>query len=193
MKYNLENIIAKMKELGYTVFENDKKNYNINIVGIRTNDMTANTFNDWLFVFWKYNGKWFLKQYPITTDPGTYYRLHPMNKKGTWIMAPAQNKGCYQLGTYHGDYALVQIAPMYGYRDADRDNILEPVGELLHENAGTFIHLAGKNSFTVDNWSAGCQVFKSEANGLDFFGICKLAAEIYGNTFTYTLLNETQL
>lgn len=193
MNITVENIIRVMKSLGYSVFENDSKEFNLNIVGIRTNDMTANTFNDYLVVFWKFKGEWFYRHFPITTDPGTYFRLHPMNPNGTWIMAPAQNKACYTLGKYHGQDALVQIAPMYGYRDADRDNVLEPVGKLLFENAGTYIHLAGKKSFTVDNWSAGCQVFENWVDGADFFELCKKAAVNFGNKFTYTLITEQQL
>jgi len=190
----LETIIETMKRLKYKVFENDSKNYNLNIVGIRTNDDTSNLFNDWLFCFWKYKGKWMANIYPITTDPGTYYRLHPMNKNGTWIMAPAQNIDCYNIGTYKGYTALTQIGPMWGYRDNDKDKVLDTEGlKLVHEIAATYIHKAGKKSFSVDNWSAGCQVFANEEDYNDFIETCLKSAEIYGNKFTYTLLTENQL
>jgi hypothetical protein len=73
----IEQVIKTMTKLGYKVFDNDSKPYNLNIVGLRTADMTPNTFNDWEFVFWKYRGSWEGMKFPITTDPGLYYLKNP--------------------------------------------------------------------------------------------------------------------
>ena len=74
----------------YKFFENDTKNYNLNIIGIRSKDLTPNSFNDLLCVCWKYKGVWTIKLYDCTTDPGLYYLLKPMNTNGTAIVVPGQ-------------------------------------------------------------------------------------------------------
>jgi hypothetical protein len=52
----VEKLIESMKAKGYVVFEDDKKAYNLNIVGIREDNPTAGKFNDVMCVFWKYEG-----------------------------------------------------------------------------------------------------------------------------------------
>ena len=58
---------------------------------------------------------------------------------------------------------------------------------------GINIHKAGDNSTLVDGWSYGCQVL---AKSIDFNALMRLverSASIYGNSFTYTLINEDDL
>ena len=52
------NIIIAMKRLDHSVYKNDTKPYNLNIVGIRATNPTTNRFNDLMCVFWKYEGQW---------------------------------------------------------------------------------------------------------------------------------------
>ena len=103
--------VNKLREalarLGYAFFENG--NHNLNIVGIRTKDMEANSFNDFIAVAYKDRGLWELMVYEATTDPGVYWRKHPMNRKGTAVLVPGQHRRCYKLGRHQGKYeALVQ-------------------------------------------------------------------------------------
>jgi len=187
-------IIKTLKAKDYAVFENDTKNFNINIVGVRTDDNTANSFNDWMIIFWKYGGWWNNMTFPISADPGTYWRENPMNVKGTAILKPGQYSGMWQVGKHQGKYdALVQRKPCTVYRDNNKDNVLDTNSST---DSGLFAinhHKAGKNSTQVDKWSAGCQVQPNE----DLFDIemriFKQAAENWGNSFTYTLIHQNDL
>ncbi len=75
--------VHKLREaltrLGYAFFENG--NHNLNIVGIRTKDLKANSFNDFIAVAYKNRGQWDLKVYEVTTDPGVYWRNYLMNRR----------------------------------------------------------------------------------------------------------------
>jgi hypothetical protein len=56
---------------------------------------------------------------------------------------------------------------------------------------GINIHKAGRASVQVDKWSAGCQVFAKSADFAEFMDLTEEAEKRYGNSFTYTLLLET--
>ena len=78
------------------------------------------------------------------------------------------------------------------YRDADFD--LEYDENKITEGIyGINIHKAGRDSTWVENWSAGCQVFKRVMDFDAFMVIVRKAAKIHGNSFSYTLLNSTDI
>ena len=187
-----ENIKKIFQQKNYVLFENDVKNYNVNIFGIRTADMIPNTFNDFVCLMWKYQGNWITKIYTATTDPGTYYLEHPMNAGGTFILCPGQYRSSHQIGTHINYTALVQRGMLRGYRDNDKDNVfdLDPKTITEGNNYGVNIHHAGTWSTQVDNWSAGCQVLAHMVDWTEFLGIVEESKNIYGNSFTYTLINE---
>lgn len=182
-----------------------KKNYvinelpfQINIFGIRTNDATADTFNDFVGIVYKDNkGTWMGKIYEATTDPGMYYRLNPMNVEGTAIMIPGQYKDVYKIGLHKGYEAMQQIAPIDYVRDNNKDKVLDFLYKVAgfkkyREIAATNIHHAGADSAVNWNWSAGCQVFKRIKDFLEFMAIIKESVDTYRlpNKFNYTLLEE---
>lgn len=182
---------------GYLVFESDYKNFNLNIVGIRSNDERDNSFNDKMCVFWKFQGHWNFCSFSCTTDPGLYWRKNPLNKMGTAILKEGQHRGSYQLGKHQGKYAaLVQRKELTVIRDYDRDEYLNFDG--TREDTGFHginIHRASHDgsSIAVNKWSAGCQVFENSYNFDFFIQLCEQSAEVFGNAFTYTLLNEDDL
>lgn len=102
----IDTILQAMQAKGYTVFLNEP--YDLNLIGIRTEDLAANTFNDWLCVLYRSEGRWLLFALPDTTDPGIYYRKHPMNVDGTAILKPGQYRGAYKVGQHKGYAALQQ-------------------------------------------------------------------------------------
>jgi len=55
---------------------------------------------------------------------------------------------------------------------------------------GINIHKAGGYSRNVEKYSAGCQVFAFEKEYDVFISLCELSAHIWGNAFTYTLLED---
>ena len=193
MKLEIPHIIKVLKSKDYLVFEDDSKNFNLNIVGIRTNDDTSNKFNDWMVIFWKFGGFWNNMIFPITTDPGIYWREHPMNVKGTAILKEGQHRGMWKLGTHKGYPALQQHKPCTVIRDADMDKVLDFDGAEDFGLFGINHHKAGNDSAQVDKWSAGCQVQPTSSLWHIEMEIFKESAASWGNSFTYTLIHENDL
>lgn len=190
-----DRIKAAMRAKGYLVF-GDPRGYDLNLFGIRTRDVEANTFDDWLGVMYLVGEAWRCFVFPGTTDPGTYWRLHPMNTKGTAILKPGQYRGAFELGTHKGYEALTQKAPMVVYRDGDRDNVLEVDEANTDEGIfGINLHRASAvgPSVDVDKWSAGCQVIQDPIHFAFLVNLAKASAGIFGNSFTYTLLTDQDL
>jgi hypothetical protein len=191
---NLDQILQAMAGKSYVVFA-DSQGHDLNIVGIRTNDNSSNRFNDWLTVFYRTLDTWVFFAFPATTDPGIFYRLHPINVNGTAIIKPGQYRGAYKVGLHKGYRALQQKGPITVWRDADKDAELDTDGS---EDTGIHavnIHRANPNraSQQIDKWSAGCQVI-ADPDHFDFLiTLCGRAKVKYGNSFTYTLLEEQDL
>ena len=58
---------------------------------------------------------------------------------------------------------------------------------------GINIHKAGDASIVVDGWSAGCQVLARKFDFNELMNLVHCAVPIWGNKFTYTLLEEKDL
>lgn len=184
------NIIDELYKYSYNVFT---RPYELNIVAYRTKNRIANKFDDYLFVFYKDDvDRWITHTWQITTDPGTKSLRFPSNSKGTAILRPGQYLNSYQIGLHQGKYeALTQRSPVTVYRDNNKDNYLnlEP-SKAFTGMFGINIHKAGLESTLVEGWSAGCTVFKRAKDFNEFLLLAKKHRKLYGNTFTYTLINE---
>ena len=80
--------------------------------------------------------------------------------------------------------------------ETDRNNIETIIFEFAEqegENFGINIHKAGRDSQIINNWSLGCQVFKKEDNFDEFMKLCYKSEQIWGNSFTYTLITTNDL
>lgn len=196
INYDFESLF---KKLGYSYFT--KGNYNLNIIGVRANNSNkiTNLYDDILIVIYRTpNGKLSRQAYNITTEPGTYYmRKELINKKGTAILVPGQYRGCWQLALHNGKYkALCQKKPVKVYRDGNKDDKYDLKPETIDTGIfGINIHRSNKTftSNTVDKYSAGCQVFNNSNDFQAFIRLCEKQKELYGNSFTYTLINEEDL
>ena len=184
------------KQKGYAYFT--KGQYNLNIIGIRSNNQNkvTNLFDDLLVVIYKTpTGKWQRVSYSITTEPGTYYMTRKLlNPKGTAILVPGQYRECWELGKHKGKYkALVQKKPVKVYRDGNKDNIYDMVSKCI-DNGVFGINIHRSDEFVkvnyVNSYSAGCQVFSDPNDFKKFIALCEKQRQLYGNSFTYTLLNE---
>ncbi len=95
---------------------------------------------------------------------------------------------------HRGKYlALVQKRPVTVVRDYDRNATLDFLNG--KEDTGIFginIHRASLTGVTktVDQYSAGCQVFSSILDFNLFMQLCERHKRVYGNNFTYTLIDE---
>lgn len=190
------NFAKLFESKGYAWFT--KGAYNLNIVGIRKEgNKILNVYDDILIV--DYNTPQGHKRvaFNITTEPGAFYMKHPLVKTGAAILVPNQYRGCWQLGLHKGKYkALCQAKAVQVYRDANCDNTYDLNPETVEKGMfGINIHRSAEN-YTIDKidkYSAGCQVFNSPSDFRSFIHLCELQAKAYGNSFTYTLINESDL
>lgn len=180
---------------GHDFFDNGRP-YNLNIIGVRSSNSFTNKFDDNIVVIYRdADTKWVVKTYAATTDPGKNALVEPMNKKGAAILVPGQYKSAYKLDLHRGKYiALCQRKPVKVYRD----NNLDLEYDFVNPEDGLFginIHRSSTRGDTkyINSWSHGCQVFKKTADYYDFINLCEKSADIYGNSFTYTLLLEEDL
>ena len=193
MNIKLNDVLEALERKHYKVFEDP---YELNIVGIRSADMTPNIFNDFLLLFWSTEDPFISyesKLYTITTDPGLYWLNNPSNIEGTAILFPGQYD-VYQIDKHRGKYdALCQRrGNVKVYRDDNKNNRYD--ADKTEEGMyGINIHKAGEESVKVDKWSAGCQVFRNSDDFHQFMELCQKHRAIHGNKFTYTLLTEVDL
>jgi len=186
-------VIRAMEAKGYKVARDDKKEFNLNIVGIRNPEGTPDRFDDHLVVFWSYGNKWNFKKFKVTTDPGLAYLNQPISQFGTAILKEGHYPEAYRLGMHQGKYkALVQAAPLTVIRDFNRDGKLDySSGKEQTGFFGINIHRAtasGESTF-VNKWSAGCQVFANSTEFSEFIKLCENSIVNRSNAFTYTLMN----
>lgn len=204
MKSNLQNkcIGFDFKKLfekkGYAFFT--KGVYNLNIIGIRanTNGIVTNKYDDVLVVDYNTNQGHKRNIYTITTDPGKIYMNNPLQLKGTAILVPGQYRGCYCIDKHNGKYDAIcqRLGPVKVYRDGNKDNVYDLNPDTIESGYfGINIHRSNENWIrnTIDNYSAGCQVFNNPKEFKAFMDICKKARSNFGNKFTYTLIEEKDL
>lgn len=201
MSYTKEQIETAVKTKGYKWFEDStNKTYDVNIVGVRNNapsiaDKVTNVFDDHLTISYKdESGNWQFFCWMGTCDPGKKGVQQFQNKKGVARLVPGQYRGVWKIDKHQGKYdALCQrLGNVTVWRDANRDLIFE---EKVTDTGmfGINIHKAGQDSTWVDEWSHGCQVFKRVKDFDVFMSICKKAAKIWGNKFSYTLIESTDI
>ena len=191
----LDMIHATLLQKGFKTFS---RPFELNIVGIRANSTKPNSFDDSLNIFYKTSdGKWQFHQFAATTDPGTYWLKNPMNPQGTAIVKHGQYASSHRIGLHRGKYlALVQQRPLTIIRDYDRNASLDFMNG--REETGIFginIHHASVNGTTksVEKYSAGCQVFANINDFNLFMQLAERHKQLYGNDFTYTLIDERAL
>ena len=195
-KYSVDYVKQVLESKGYAFFTNGV--YNLNIIGIRNPNLVANSFDDTMVVIYKIGGEWITKVYAITTDAGTYWLKNPMSNKGTAILVPNQYRGVYSIDLHNNKYlALCQRnGKVEVYRDNDKDLILDMDSTKIEKGMfGINIHRSNpfSESLKVDKFSAGCQVFKRVKDFNEFMEICQKSKALWGNSFTYTLIKESDL
>jgi len=187
-----------MQRKAYVFFE--KGEYNLNLIGIRANkdeNINKDTFDDLFMVIYKDDaGKQFRLIIPITTVPGLRYMKNPSNQKGVAILKPGQYRGVWKIDYHSGKYlALCQRGDKFVvYRDNNRDMILD-FNEATTDYGyfGINFHKAGENSQLIGAYSAGCQVAQMSRDFAKVMELAEKSKKIFGNSFTYTLLQETDL
>jgi hypothetical protein len=192
----VQRMIKVLRSKKYQVFY---RPYELNIVGVRNANPRPNQFDDQLHIFYKVsNDNWVYGIYSATTDPGTYWLNNPLSPQGTAILQEGQYLNAYAVDWHRGKYkALCQRKePVNIIRDYDRDTELDfTINKVISGYFGINIHRANKSGITynVDKHSAGCQVFQNAADFDTFMSLCEQHKKLYGNLFTYTLIDLREL
>lgn len=198
----IDKIIKIVKDGGGKVFEQDGY---INFCGVR-NNVTDNTFNDTLYIYWKDNTTGTfkcVKTSGFTTKPGKTVIQNSNNNtvhSGAAILKEGWQENIWKIGLHKKEYKALQSS---GCNDTiiTRDNTqFGKTGDYelrIIENtteAGLFginLHKSGDSQSTyVNGWSAGCQVFQYKN---EFDEMLKMAdyANSKGQTkFSYFLTNK---
>lgn len=200
-KIEAERLEKTFKKMGYAFFK--RGDYNLNIIGIRNSSGAPDTFDDSINLLYKINGEWVWDTYEITTEPGPSILKRPLKSvqdKGTAILVPGQYRGTYKIGWHgsssNGHTALCQRGGEVSvWRDNNRDAVPDTHGP---EDKGWFginIHKHRGSGARVNTGgvSAGCQVFKDSLEFAEFMETCRDSEEKYGNSFTYTLIEERDI
>jgi hypothetical protein len=199
MGYTREQIESAVKAKGYKWFTGT--NHDVNIVGVRnseTHDDVTNKFDDKITVSFKdEKGEWKYYEFDCTTDPGKYWVENIMNKSGVAILKEGQYRGSHTIRKHQGKYdALCQKGLVKVYRDKNKDNEYDLLEENVNEGIyGINIHraTASGKSKQIDRWSAGCQVIASSNDFKTFMDIMYKAKNVWGNSFTYTLIESIDI
>ena len=170
-----------LTEKGYKYFT--KGAYNLNIIGVRSDQQgkVTNLYDDLLVVIYRY-----------------YMVKRLIVEKGTSILAPGQYPSSHAVGKHKKKYkALVQVGNLTVYRDNNKDMKYDLKPSKKYTGLfGINIHRSDEfaTTKTIDNYSAGCQVFADPKEFDSFMYLCDKQNENFKkNRFTYTLLNESDL
>ena len=198
IKEQLENALKKK---GHAFFDGNKK-YNLNIIGIRNKSHDSKKFDDTLVVIYRNDDRdWEVLSYEITTEPGPSILRKPINPDGTAILVPGQYRSVYRVGLHGGSYRHTALVQRGGrvkvWRDTNKNEIMEiDENTLIQEGMfGINIHRSAwpTEREYVRGSSAGCQVFKDSRQFTQFLNVCNKSADAFGNSFTYTLIEEGDL
>lgn len=193
----LKTAIQKKK---YKFF--DFGDWNINIIFVRTNDQFTDFFTDKSYIAYRENGIEKVLEQPCSTKAGLYYVNNPITYQkvtGVAVIIPGQYQGVYELIDDYTTWLkypfFKQIAPMSYWRDFDKDTTLDKVQPQINKMFGTHYHrgsnigATGRHNY---NWSAGC-IIQEEPYFKKVIEIARKAAAKYGNKFTITILDQTDL
>ena len=188
----LKEVIDSVKEQGYQL---DTRPFKLNVVGIRNlADTVPDEFQDEIaYFYYDNNGNPVGKVARGTTSPSVYFLQNPMNMSGTAILQQGQYQDAYAIGLHRGLYsALVQVKPVTVIRDTDRNSYLDFLADTQTGLFGINIHRATKknNQAIIGRDSAGCQVYMYEEDFNGMMNMAKKSRDMYGNRFTYTLIDK---
>lgn len=174
------------------VFFDGNKPFDLNIIGIRSASTIVNYYNETLAVIYRDEmQEQRIDYFHYTTKPGLYYLKNPLHPNGCAILQEGQHLGTMKKRKHRGLYdALCQAKAMPFYRDNDRDENLDFTGEIHWGKIGLNIHRESLNKIdlVVGKNSAGCGGIQT--NWDYFMFLINQGIKHWGNSFSYTLINE---
>ncbi len=192
----IKEAIQKKKKLDGSKAVFHENPGSVNLYGIRTVNR-EDEWNDVIGVAWipSVGGVERLTEFIGSADPGRYYQINPVNRRGCAYLEPGQyhawQVGVHKPGSRSGHTALCQTA---GQVKVKR---VKPNGETSFDvgHFGINIHW-GYGYGTVYISSAGCQVIRMWSDFSDFMKIVKSDTQYqnhHGYVFNYTLLEENDI
>lgn len=192
-------LLQKVADMGYAIFT--KRDYDLNLIGVRSPSREAGVFDDLFHVIYKDKDRYIQETFACTTDAGVYWLHNPSRVEGTAILKAGQYRGVWSLGLHGGRYTgLIQKhGKVTVWRDKDRDSELDmDAGTEMTGYFGINIHRAHNVRIMqkVDRWSAGCTVIQHPADYARLIKLCEMQVDKnarYGEgykRFTYTLLED---
>lgn len=169
MKYTDNQLLERVEFIGGTI-------PNIGetlIIGLQSIENKPNCFDDKFYV---YDGPVFQMVTTGTTNAGktALMGFEKYNAKGAAVWKTNQwcpkvfEKGYHNANREDGGMkALRQVKPIQYYRDNDKDNFAEEIGELYKGIINTNLHGVSYDEFSkiikelINGWSAGCQVWNN--------------------------------
>lgn len=162
------------------------------ILGVQSNEDEFNKFDDKFYLFKGYK---FIMVTSGTTNAGksALKNYERYNKSGTFVIKT--DEWYYDLWE-HGYHnlrmkALKQAAPIKGYRDNNKNEKAEEIGEIVEGFFGinfhtvTYSKIVGFFRSLIGGWSAGCQV-------VNFYDDYKKILDLVSNQdrVTYCIIKE---
>lgn len=187
----INNIEKVFDDKGYIFFLGA---FSVNVFAIRCETGT-NEFDDIVGIAYHNEfGDLIVDTYKGTTEPGRHWLENPMREEGCAIMVEGQYRGAYKVGP-HGSKryeACRQSKAIPVYRDNNKDTKHDFDKDTIQTGLFyTNIH-HGYNASEVNKNSAGCIVIQYKAKfEKEFMPVIKKSCDIYGPSFTFTLLNES--
>ncbi len=205
--YEVEQLLSVYEDKGYQINE---KPYQINMLGIRRDDIFDNMFSDRFVIFWK-NGEmaWEKKEFEWTTLPGTKGQggvFNPLTVAGMTGVAVLKEGQYLDTWRFYDTYTGWLRYPYFQqekkvkiYRDSNRDTIVDYempeqegwYGINIHRMSGNGQNQRYVNS-TYVTWSLGCQG-APEPIFMEVVELARACAKTHGNLFTYTLIHKKDL
>jgi hypothetical protein len=203
----IDKIINIVRGGGGTVFEQDGY---INFCGVR-NNVTNDTFNDVLYIYWKENGVFkCVKTSGFTTKPGEKYvhnRGGKGNAYGVAIVKEGWHPNIWHLGVHGASSSNAHEALRQS------EGVTEPItitrDRTQYGNSGTYelrvfddttesgypctnMHRSkDPHANSVNGWSAGCQVFQDKTEFEEMLSMAEYAVTKGQRLFSYFLTNKT--
>lgn len=202
-------IIKIVKDGGGEVFE--QEGY-INFCGVR-NNVTNDSFNDSLYIYWKdvTDGTFkCVKTDAFTTKPGKKVILNEggkTNSKGAAIVKEGWHKNCWYIGVHNQEspqnkhlalrqevgvtepITITRDKSQFGNTGKYELRIFSDTTEVGYPY--TNLHRAGDSQgYSVNGWSAGCQVFQYISDFDEMMELAKKADGKGQKKFSYYLTNK---
>lgn len=157
-----EEIINYIKEIA----SNNNIDVNKFLLFVRMSDDYTNKLTDYCFYFDE--KKYLLACMKCTTKAGHYWIMNPITYggiTGTAVLKEELYKNTHKVvNTYRFgflDKELIQIKPVYIYRDGNKDDKINR-DKLQYGYYGINVHTSGLTTI-IDRWSAGClTIYKPE-------------------------------